>query len=92
MANITFNNLHDDAAITFAKMSNMMSDFDVHDYQPIINAVEIDWNGATLNAANPNTGGSYGPINDSAQLLELINTMQKEIYVLTAAVIALAQR
>lgn len=61
-------------------------------YDKIINALEIDWNAAKLPDANPANGGQYGPINDTVQLLDLINTMQKEIYVLTAAVIALAQR
>ena len=61
-------------------------------FNKLINAVEIDWNGAVLPDADPSTGGPTSAINDTSQVLELINTMQKEIYVLTAAVIALSQK
>ena len=44
---------------------------------------EIDWCGAQMNG---------GTINSSDDLLELINDIQNEIYTLTAAVIALANK
>ena len=56
----------------------------------IVNAVDIDWNGAVL----PNSNTSFGTsitINTTGELLNLIDSMQKEIYTLSAAVIALAQ-
>ena len=49
----------------------------------ILNAVEIDWNGAVLSNAD---------IATTSDLLELVNEMQKEIYVLGAAVISLANK
>jgi hypothetical protein len=57
----------------------------------IINAIQIDWCSAQLPNANPTTGGTY-TISNSGQLLDLINEMQKEIYTLTAAVIALSNK
>ena len=54
----------------------------------VINAVDIDWNGAILPNANISTGGSV-TINTTGQLLKLINDMQQEIYTLAAAVIAI---
>ncbi len=53
----------------------------------ILNAVEIDWNGAILENADIENGTSK-TINTTSDLLELINEMQKEIYVIGAAVIA----
>lgn len=48
-----------------------------------IPTTEIDWCGAQMNS---------GTINSSDDLLELINNIQNEIYTLTAAVIALANK
>ena len=79
-------------AVKTRKISNQNSDFTNNNFQKIINALEIDWNGAVLPDGNPSTGGSTNAINDTADILELINSMQKEIYVLTAAVVALAQK
>lgn len=56
----------------------------------IINAVAIDWNKAQLPNSS-NIGGNL-EIQTTGQLLSLINDMQKEIYTLTAAVIALSNR
>ena len=56
----------------------------------IINAVAIDWNKAQLPNSS-NTGGNL-EITTTGQLLSLINEMQKEIYTLTAAVIALSNK
>ena len=56
-----------------------------------INTVDIDWNSAVLPNSDTSTGGSK-TITNSGELLKLIDDMQKEIYVLTAAVIALANR
>lgn len=57
---------------------------------PILNTVDIDWNNAWL----PNSGsnGTGQAVTTSGDVLKLIDDMQKEIYVLTAAVIALAQK
>lgn len=57
----------------------------------IMNASNIDWNGAVLPDANISTAGSV-TINTTGQLLNLINEMQKEIYVLSAAVIAIGTK
>jgi len=56
----------------------------------IVNAVDIDWNGAVLPNSNTTFGTSI-TINTTGELLNLIDSMQKEIYTLSAAVIALAQ-
>ena len=56
----------------------------------VINAVSIDWNQAQLPNSS-NVGGNL-EIQRTGQLLSLINEMQKEIYTLTAAVIALSNR
>lgn len=57
----------------------------------ILNAVEIDWNGAVLSNADIANATSK-TINTTSDLLELVNEMQKEIYVLGAAVISLANK
>ena len=59
-------------------------------WMPAINAVDIDWNNAVLPNASTTNGGEV-TINTTGELLKLINDMQDEIYVLTAAVIALTQ-
>ena len=56
-----------------------------------VNAVDIDWNNAELPNSDASTGG-LKTIQTSGELLKLIDDMQKEIYVLTAAVISLANR
>lgn len=55
-----------------------------------VNAIDIDWNAAELPNANPSDGGKK-TIYTSGELLKLIDDIQKEIYVLTAAVIALSE-
>lgn len=62
----------------------------VDEFGGIINAIDIDWNDAILPNASTDTGGQI-TINTTGELLDLINKMQEEIYVLTAAVIALSQ-
>ncbi len=58
---------------------------------PFINAVEIDWNGAVL--PNGNIGNATSvTINTTGDLLKLIDDMQKEIYALSAAVIAIGSQ
>ena len=47
-----------------------------------INAVDIDWNSAELPNSDTTTGGSL-TINNSGELLNLIDKMQQEIYILT---------
>ena len=83
--------LNSDSVLEWGKSQHIDSSFNRNVIHKLINAVELDWNGANLPNADPNTGSSK-TINDTSELLSLINTMQKEIYVLTAAVIALAQR
>ena len=83
---------NEDSALELGKISSAQTDADLNRFRKVINALEIDWNGAVLPNANPANGGATSAINDTSELLALINTMQKEIYVLTAAVIALAQR
>ena len=56
-----------------------------------INAVDIDWNGAVLPDGDI-ANGSNLTINTTGELLKLINEMQKEIYVLSAAVIAIGSQ
>lgn len=53
-----------------------------------VNAVEIDWNGAVLKGADLENNANL-TLNTSGDLLKLIEDIQKEIYVLSAAVIAL---
>ena len=53
-----------------------------------VNAVEIDWNGAVLEGADLENNTNL-TLNTSGDLLKLIEDIQKEIYVLSAAVIAL---
>lgn len=57
---------------------------------PLANAVDIDWNEAQL----PNSGDTAGnkEIKTSGDLLNLINEMNKRLYALTAAVIALSNK
>lgn len=57
----------------------------------VLNAVEIDWNGAVLPDGDIANATSK-TINTTSDLLELVNEMQKEIYVLGAAVISLANK
>ncbi len=59
--------------------------------KPAINCIDIKWNNAELPNSNPDNGGAKN-INTTGDLLNLINEMQKEIYALTAAVIALANK
>ena len=48
----------------------------------LINAIDIDWNSAELPNSDTTTGGSL-TINNSGELLNLIDKMQQEIYILT---------
>lgn len=57
----------------------------------IVNAVDIDWNGAVIPNGNLASGTST-TINSTGELLSLIDEMQAEIYVLAAAVSALAAK
>ncbi len=56
----------------------------------LINAVAIDWNAAQL----PDSGDTAGniEINSTGGLLSLVNEMNKRLYALTAAVIALSNK
>ena len=47
-----------------------------------INAIDIDWNSAELQNSDTTTGGKL-IIKNSGELLNLINKMQQEIYILT---------
>ena len=55
-----------------------------------VSGIDIDWNGAVLPNGNLENSSSL-TINTTGELLNLINEMQKEIYALSAAVIALAK-
>ena len=57
----------------------------------VINAVDIDWNGAVIPNGDIENGTSE-TINTTGELLSLINKMQEEIYVLSAAVVALSAK
>ena len=46
------------------------------------NSIEIDWNGARLPNVDPLTGGQK-IINTSGELIQIINSIQKEIHILT---------
>ena len=54
----------------------------------VVNVVDIDWNGAVLEGADLENNANL-TLNTSGDLLKLIEDIQKEIYVLSAAVIAL---
>ena len=93
---ITFNNLESNPSpkkTINGKLFSTLNDFEYANedgIKPVVNAVEIDWNGAILPNAEITTGGPK-TINTTGELLNLVNEMQKEIYTLTAAVIAVAQ-
>ena len=57
----------------------------------VVNAVDIDWNGAVLPNGNHETGSS-STINTTGDLLKLIDKMNEEIYTLAAAVIAIGTK
>lgn len=86
---INFPNVYSDSAYSFG--DSLVSE---NPGAPLINACEIDWNGAILNNSNPSNGGKFTLDTEAGtgKLLWLINEMQKEIYALTAAVIALANK
>lgn len=52
--------------------------------KPAVNAVEIDWNGAVIPNGDIENGTSK-TINTTGELLSLIDKIQEEIYVLSAA-------
>ena len=58
---------------------------------PVVNAIDIDWNGAVLPNGS-DTGSNTSAINTTGELLNLINEMNKRLYALTAAVIALSNK
>ena len=95
--NITFNNVPSQKSGTVvadhlipmtAKSYSTVQDYVNNGFTPLFDAININWNGAVLPNGS-STGGSI-TIERTDQLLELINNMQDEIYVLTAAVIALS--
>ena len=57
----------------------------------IINAVDIDWNGAVLPNGDIENGTSV-TINTTGDLLKLIDKMNEQIYALAAAVIAIGTK
>ena len=73
----------------YAKRVNNLEDED--EAAKLFDAVQIDWNGAYLDSADIRNGGPL-TINTTGDLMTLVNEMQKEIYVLSAAVIALSQQ
>ena len=57
----------------------------------IINAIDIDWNGAVLPNGDIENGTSV-TINTTGDLLKLIDKMNEQIYALSAAVIAIGTK
>jgi hypothetical protein len=57
----------------------------------IVNAVDIDWNGAVLPNGDIENGTSV-TINTTGDLLKLIDKMNEQIYALSAAVIAIGTK
>ena len=57
----------------------------------VINAVDIDWNGAVLPNGDIENGKSV-TINTTGDLLKLIDKMNEQIYALSAAVIAIGTK
>ena len=106
MANITIengiysnlNNAYSNGLVAFtdegklAFSDNVVTDLRSGDTAAkLFDAVQIDWNGAYLDSADIQNGGPL-TINTTGDLMTLVNEMQKEIYVLSAAVIALSQQ
>lgn len=92
---ISFRNIFKDSGVNHAdtiiqKTFNANSAYPSDSNFALVNTVDIDWDDAWL----PNSGsnGTGQAVNTSGDVLKLIDDMQKEIYVLTAAVIALAQK
>ena len=57
----------------------------------IVNAIDIDWNGAVLPNGDIENGTSV-TINTTGDLLKLIDKMNEQIYALSAAVIAIGSK
>jgi len=75
----------------YTNLNNILNgvyDPDQQNVEKSINTVEIDWNGAVLKGADLENNANL-TLNTSGDLLKLIEDIQKEIYVLSAAVIAL---
>ena len=53
--NIKYDNVS--KGVGFSKISNNRTDFELDDIVPVVNAVEIDWNGAQLGDKEINTTG-----------------------------------
>ena len=54
----------------------------------IVNAVDIDWNGGQLTKGD-GSSSSTRTINNTGDLLDVINKQQEQIYILASAIIAL---
>ena len=93
---INFNNLPTDSALGFSqyltRYDNLTREktYSWDDGDPVLAAVDIDWCGAQL--PNSNNLGTNLSISNTSDLLTLINDMNKRIYALTAAVIALSNK
>ena len=94
---IQFTNLNSSPSPKFSiggKIFSGQNDFEYANedgIKPVVNAVEIDWNGGVLPNGDIENGSSV-TINTTGDLLSLINKMQEEIYVLSAAVVALSAK
>ena len=53
--NIKYNNVS--TGVGFSKISHKNTDLELEDIVPVVNAVEIDWNGAQLGDKEINTTG-----------------------------------
>ena len=60
------------------------------DGDPILSALDINWCGAQLSNSSDNGGNKS--INTTEELLTLVNDMNKRLYTLAAAVVALSNR
>lgn len=87
---INFNNVKDGGKLQ-ASFPIWTGQVGIDEFGGIVNAVDIDWNGAVL----PNgdiANGSSKTINTTGDLLKLIDTMNEQIYALAAAVIAIGSK
>lgn len=64
--------------------------YDYSDADPMIVALDINWCGAQL--PNSSDNGGNKSISTTEELLTLVNDMNKRLYTLAAAVVALSNR
>ena len=72
--NIVYNNVSGGTKVS--KLTNGSTDFELEDIVPVINAVEIDWNGVDM--GNLTTGEKL-IINTTGQLLSYMSSISQKI-------------